>query len=178
MLSICLQQFDKLKKSVFKDRKRKFLASSAFGQVKMNFLHMFDAKSFNNIEGSLTKNLKKETKDHQTMPQQSGVEYFLIQHFRYLINQSSSNKYIYRVKSKHKYMKIEFQLGFRIFFTLSYCSVCALVKESPQFLSSTKRHGMVFYGQIVVSFIMLKDYSLPFLRHQTYILPCEQIKKI
>ena len=78
-------------------------------------------------------------------------------------SQSSSNKYIYRVKSKHRYMKIEFQLGFRIFFTLSYCSVCALVKESPQFLSSTKRHGMVFYGQIVVSFIMLKDYSLPFL---------------
>ena len=25
---------------------------------------------------------------------------------------------------------------------------------------------------------MLKDYSLPFLSHQTYILPCEQIKKI
>ena len=46
-----------------------WLASSAFGQVKTNLLRMFDAQSFDDIEGSLTKNLKKETKDHQTMPQ-------------------------------------------------------------------------------------------------------------
>ena len=46
-----------------------WLASSAFGQVKTNLVRMFDAQSFDDIEGSLTKNLKKETKDHQTMPQ-------------------------------------------------------------------------------------------------------------
>ena len=41
----------------------------SLGQVKPNLLRMFDAQSFDDIEGSLTKNLKKETKDHQTMPQ-------------------------------------------------------------------------------------------------------------
>ena len=37
--------------------------------IKTNLVQMFDAESLDNIEGSLTKNLKKETKDHQTMPQ-------------------------------------------------------------------------------------------------------------
>ena len=73
-------------------------------------------------------------------------------------------------------MKIEFQLQ-NFFHPIVLQCVCPC-EGIPKIPFIYQRHGMVFYGQIVVFFTMLKDYSLPFLSHQTYILPCEPSKNI
>ena len=74
-------------------------------------------------------------------------------------------------------MKIEFQLQNSFHPIVMQCVCpCEGIPTIP-FIYQKTWYG-IFYGQIDVFFTMLKDYSLPFLSHQTYILPCEQIKII
>ena len=65
-------------------------------------------------------------------------------------------------------MKIEFQLqnSFHPIVLQCVCP-CEGIPTIP-FIYQKTWYG-IFYGQIVVFFTMLKDYSLPFLSHQTYI---------